>query len=100
MVYAGMNPWVRDVKRMNWCCNPAFDIWYYTNQRRKWVAANFGGSTLFAVIFWLLFMLWNSFYYIPVFGDFIFNTNLVIALILGILILIPLGYGVTRLHSP
>ncbi|MFX1318614.1 MAG: hypothetical protein ACFE9D_10920 [Promethearchaeota archaeon] len=99
MIYAGMNPWVRDVERMDWCCNPAFDIWYYTNQRRKWVAANFGGSILFAVIFWFLLMLWNSFYYLPVFGDLIFNTNLVISFTLGVLILIPIGYGIVHLHA-
>jgi hypothetical protein len=100
LIYAGMNPWVHNVKRMDWCCNPAFDIWYFEHNRRKWVAANFGGSTLFAIIFWFLFMLWISFSYLPLFGDFIFYTNLFITLILGILILIPIGYGIVHLHSP
>ena len=100
MIYARMNPWVRDVKRMDWCCNPAFDIWYYERNRRKWVVANFVASTLFAIIFWFLNMLWISFSYLPINGDFIFNVNVIAAFVLGIGILIPIGYGLVRLHSP
>ena len=100
MIYAGMNPWVRDTKRMNWCCNPAFSIWYFEHKRRKWVASNFGGSIFIAIIFWFLFMLWISFYYIPILGDFVFFSNLVITLVLGIIFSILIGYGIVRLHSP
>ena len=99
MIYAGMNSWVREVKRMGWCCNPAFDIWYYEHNRRKWVTANFGASTIFAVIFWFLNILWISFSFLPVYGDFIFNVNVIAAFMLGIVILIPIGYGLVRFHS-
>ncbi len=99
MIYAGMNPWVRDVKRMEWCCNPAFDIWYYQQNRKKWVAANIGASAVIATIFWSFVLLVNSFYYSHIYGDFLFYLNSFLGYLLGIVILIPVGYGIVRLHS-
>lgn len=99
-VYAAMNPWVRKVKRMDWCCNPAFDIWYYEHKRRRWVTANFIGSIIFAIIIWFLYIVWISSAYFPVFGNFIFTVNVIVTFVLGIVILIPIGYGIVRLHSP
>jgi hypothetical protein len=99
MVYAGMNPWVREVKRMEWCCNPAFDVWYFEHNRRKWVAANIGLSTVMATIFWTLSLILNSFYYIPLYGESIFFLNAFLGYILGIGFLIPIGYGIFRLHA-
>ncbi|MFX0170217.1 MAG: hypothetical protein ACFE89_12825 [Candidatus Hodarchaeota archaeon] len=100
MAYAAWNPWVREVKRMNWCCNPAFDIWYYEHKRRKWVAANFVGSIILALLFWFILLSTSHIYYITLYGVVTYTANLVYTITLGIGLLALIGYGITKLHSP
>ena len=100
-VYAVLNPWVRDVKRMGWCCNPAFSMWYFEYHRHKWVAYILTICTvLIGIPIWWFYMFLNGIYFISSYGELVYLITAAISLTLGILLLIAIGYALIRHHAP
>ena len=95
------NPWVRDVKHMSWLFSPAFNIWYFIFHRHKWAAYWLTVSTvLLGIPFWWALMLLNSISFIPTYGAHVYYITAASSLILGILLLIAIGYILVRHHAP